>query len=123
VVQNSILTHTCIGLDTDVHFIGSQFSILASDLLLITEAFPICPVETILELVLIALDMILYHSAVLLFEFVGLVSVFKSLTTAISGELDSSLGTIALDRCWCHPLRKLTTYSSITVHQVEVVLV
>ena len=123
-VNTWVLSHACTCLNAKIHFIRSKFSTLACNLLLLIESFSICTVKTILKLVLISLDMILNHSAIFLFEFTWYFGIFKPLTTIIWGKLNSTLGVIALNSCWCHWLWKLiVAHASITVHKIEILLV
>lgn len=123
-VNTWVLSHASTCLNTKIHFIRSEFSTLACNLLLLIESFSICTVKTILKLVLISLDMILNHSAIFLFEFTRYFGIFKPLSTIIWGKLNSTLGVIALNGCWCHWLWKLiTAHASITVHKIEILLI
>lgn len=63
---------------------------MAPQRLLVVETLAVGSVETILKLVL-ARDVVLYHSAVLLFEFVRHVATFKTLAAIVRRKLNSTL--------------------------------
>lgn len=67
-VHGCILSHARICFDSDVHLVRGQFPVLARQLLLIGEALAVGAVETVLQVVRLAADVVLHHAPIFLFE-------------------------------------------------------
>ena len=115
-VDSCLVSHARIGLNSNIHFVWSQLTILVK-LIVVCEAFTILTVETVLKLV--SLDMVLNQSAILFLEFTWHICIFETGSVSIVWKLDS-VRCVSLNWIRCNMLLEAISNSSITVHQIEV---